>query len=365
MRVSFLSQIRRCVRNLLAHTGGSTAMTFTIALPVLVLAVGGGVDLMNAMSHRQKIASALEIACVQSALEINYKIANGSDAEADFGPGTVVPIANARITAAGINSGVDVTGETSLTDITIEAQGGSAAHFSQIAGVTSLPVTVKRECRFALPEQVTPPGETLFVESFEQGHSVARNSWTVLGQNGNRPSGAVWNDWQTHNAGVEINGIPQLSGGTIRFGNFFAELDSHCYVPGCNSNSAMSRIVELRPGNYRVGYWYTSRIKNNVASWRGVVACGPTETDPAVASYRSWNQETNRIELFVEREGDYSFAARNMVDVCVYADQWVHRTIDFQVQEAGEYRISWRAAGRQDTTGGLIDHLQLCRDACP
>ena len=94
------------------------------------------------------------------------------------------------------------------------------------------------------------------------------------------------------------------------------------------------------------------------------MACGATETDPSVAPYRSWNEETNRIEVFVEREGDYSFDAKNLVDVCVYADEWIQRTVNFQVQEAGEFRISWRAAGRQDTVGGLIDYLQLCKDAC-
>jgi len=364
MKLSYLGQMIRRVRQLLVHTGGSTAVTFAIAVPVLVLAVGGGVDLSNAMAHRQKIANALEIACVQSAIEINHKIANGSDAGSDFGPDTVIPIANARILAAGINSGVNVTGTTALTDITIEGHSSSTAHFSQIAGIQSMPVKVKRECRFALPEQIKPPGQTLFVESFEQGHSVSRNSWTVLGQNGSSPGGATWNSWQTHNAGIEINGMPQLSGGTIRFGNFFAELDSHCFVAGCNSNSAMSRVLDLQPGDYQVSYWYTSRIKNSASSWRGTVACGATDSASAVAPYRSWNEETNRIEVFVEQKGDYTFDSKNMVDVCVYADEWVHRTVSFEVQEADEYRISWRAAGRQDTVGGLIDYLQLCKDAC-
>ncbi|PZO06750.1 MAG: hypothetical protein DCF28_01295 [Alphaproteobacteria bacterium] len=63
MKTPVLAQIRRCVRDLLVQTGGGTAVIFAIALPVLVLAVGGGFDLSNAMSHRQKVANALEIAC--------------------------------------------------------------------------------------------------------------------------------------------------------------------------------------------------------------------------------------------------------------------------------------------------------------
>ena len=54
-----------------------------------------------------------------------------------------------------------------------------------------------------------------------------------------------------------------------------------------------------------------------------------------------------------------------MLDVCVYADDWTQRVINFQVAQAGEYKITWRAAGRQDTLGGLVDYLLICRDACP
>ena len=355
--------LKHLKRFIVDRTGG-TAVAFALSLPVLALAVGGGFDLSNAMNHRQKIANALEIACVQSAIEINYQIANGAQQSMDFGPGTVNPMAVRRVRDAGIPSGVTVRSVTTFPAIRITADSSSPAAFAQIGGLTSLPVKVQRECQYALPEQLPPTGQTLFVESFEQAHNVAPNSWTVLGSNGNQTSGASWNGWQTRNAGIEINGQPQLSGGTIRFGNFFAELDSHCYVSGCNSNSAMSRTLTLQPGNYQIGYWYISRIKNSSASWRGVVACSAKDTDAAVAPYRAWEQETNRIEVFVERRGDYTFAATNMVDVCVYSDQWIQRRVNFQVQTADEYRISWRAAGKQDTVGGLIDYLQLCKDNC-
>jgi hypothetical protein len=358
----------RELASIAADTGGNIAMIFALSLPMLILVSGGGIDLTQAMSHRQKLASALEVACLQSAVEINYQIAQGAPATSDFGPGTVVALAEQRIKAAGITSVKSLSAGTKATQITIEAASESPAVFSQIGGLKSLPVKVKRECLFDQPEQKPPNGEVLFVESFEQAHTLARNAWTVLGQNGNMPSGAVWNGWQTGNAGIEINGMPQLSGGTIRFGNFFAELDSHCFVSGCNANSSMSRVKFLQPGTYQVSYFYTARIRNSDPSWKGIVACAAKDSDPAVAPYRAWNQETNRIEVFVEKAETAEskpFAPENMLDVCVYADDWTQRVINFQVAQAGEYKITWRAAGRQDTLGGLVDYLLICRDACP
>ncbi len=364
----FLEKILQRLTQLPADMEGGTALIFGLTLPALILVAGGGFDLTTAMSHRQKIASALEVACVQSALEINHKISQGAKTSTDFGPGTVVPIANQRIKDAGIKSGVTVTATTKPSNIELTGDSSSPALFAQIGGLKSLKVKVKRECLYGQASQKPPAGQVQFVESFEQGHAVAKNSWTVLGPNGNKANGASWNGWNTHNAGVEINGLPELSGGVIRFGNFFAELDSHCYVAGCNSNSAMSRKLTLQPGNYQLSYWYISRIKNSSPSWKDVVACGAKETDPAVAPYRSWQNETNRVEVFVEKvDGSKpaQFPAGGLVDLCVYSGEWTERTVDLAVLDAGDYWVSWRAAGQQDTTGGLIDYLRFCKGSCP
>ncbi|MFE1600900.1 hypothetical protein [Methylobacterium sp. ID0610] len=54
-----------------------------------------------------------------------------------------------------------------------------------------------------------------------------------------------------------------------------------------------------------------------------------------------------------------------MADVCVQSNTWTERIINFQVLTTSDYRISWRAAGRQDTYGGLIDNIRVCRNTCP
>jgi Flp pilus assembly protein TadG len=364
-----IESLKRCAgalpraAKLCSDIRGSTSVVFAVSLPVLVLAVGGGTDLTKAMGHRQQIASAVEKACSQSALEISFQIYKGGDAKGDYSQDIILPQTQARLADAGLNN-VTVVATHTVDTVTIKATSQSATAFSQLAGMTHVPVEVTRGCPFN-PSPPPPDGETLFVESFEAGHNVARNSWTVLGQNGANSSGASWNGWATQNAGIEINGQPQLSGGQIRFGDFFAELDSHCYVAGCNSNSGMTRTVTLQPGTYQIGYWYVSRIRNGNPAWSNVVACAATDSDPAVSPYRAWQDETNRVELHIQDSTQTRLDSKTMIDVCVYSGTWIQRRVDYEVTKAGEYKVTWRAAGRQDTVGGLIDYLQMCREACP
>lgn len=174
----------------------------------------------------------------------------------------------------------------------------------------SYPVNVIRKCRYSQANQSPPAGKVLFVESFEQAHTVSLNGWTVLGQAKN---GASWNNWSTQDAGIEINGIPTLSGGTIRFGNFFAELDSHCYVTGCNSNSTMFRTLNLTPGEYELRYWYISRIKNSNSSWSNLVACGSKDSDPKVAP----------IDHGIMKQIELKFMWRKKIIIIFYPSPWL------------------------------------------
>lgn len=359
-------------RRWLAGETGGVALTFALALPLLALAVGGGIDVSNALSYRQKLASALELGCQQSALEINYQLAQGAPPATNFAP-VVNKITAQKIADANLDGSPTATSTAAASKITIDGKGSSPTFFAQVLDRAAFPIAVERQCGYAQPNQAPPIGQTLFLESFETNHTVAQNSWTVLGYNGAKTSGATWNGWTTQNAGIEINGMPQLSGGTIRFGNFFAELDSDCLgASPCHSNSTMSRIVTLQPGTYEVSYWYISRVTEATYATYGAppppnppygasVHCG-LSTDPLVTD-ATWDGQTDRIELYIEKAGQYTYATP--ADVCVYSDHWVRRDIYFTVPLASDYRFSWRAAGKEDTFGGLIDYLRLCKNSCP
>lgn len=336
------------LKNLIADRRGVSSVLLAVSLPVIVFAVGGGIDMTRAISLRQRVASTIELACKQGALEADYKASKSSNPDKEDYKTLVDTLTKARLAADGLSS-VTASSVVDSKKVTLTASTSSPNVFAKVLNFDTVPISMTREC----PRGTAPTaGSVLFSESFEVNHNVASNSWTVLKN---------WNGWTTKDAGIEINGIPQLSGNEIRFGNFFAELDSHCYVSNCNTNSTMSRELQLAPGNYELRYWYISRVRNPAANYVGKIICGK---DSEVA-WANWEGQTNRIEVFFEKQGSYNYAAKDMVDVCVHTDQWTERKIPIKVTSNAKYRISWRAAGRQDTYGGLIDYLRFCSNTCP
>lgn len=334
-------------RGFLANTRGNMSLIGALSLPVVVLSVGGGIDMSRAYSMRQDLANVVEMSCSQSAREITYKRgqSGNSTRNASYFLSDADRISARRLSASGVPGAIrnSISGDV----LTVTGSANSPNSFAAILGAETTPVGVVRSCSAPRPDVTTSPGALLFMESFETNHPVAPNRWAIY-QN--------WNGWDTDGTrGIEINGLPELSAGSIRFGNFFAELDSW-------ANSTMSRRMRFTPGDYEIRYWYISRVRNPDPAFAGVVACG---SGAALEPYRAWRNETNRIDVYVEKAGEYTFAARNMVDSCVYTDQWVERRIRFTVARESEYRISWKAAGQSESTGGLIDYIRICSRTCP
>lgn len=369
-------------RSFLKDARGVSALMFGLMAPVLALAVGGGIDYSQAAARRQRIASEIEIGCREASLKINSQSKQtGADPKKDY-----TPVANTEIRAKvnGLSqpgvSGVTVTSTLANNVITAIATASSMNSFGGILGYDTIALRIERRCDYVLGTPGTPPGtpgtgtgKVLFVESFETGHNVASNSWTVLKN---------WNGWTTQSSqgGIEINGIPELAANTIRFGNFFAELDSHCYTSGCSTNSSMWREFgaspqpQLEPGDYELSYWYISRERN--PAYGSEVICAK-KTDPQAAWDRiktaDWRERTNRIEVFFQKKSGSSYTtppkdvdkATDQVDVCVHTDKWTERKIPLKITTKGTYRIFFQAAGRQDTYGGLIDYIRFCSGSCP
>jgi Flp pilus assembly protein TadG len=358
-------------RSFLKDTRGVSALMFGLATPMVAIAVGGGIDYSQAASRRQRIASAVELACQHAAQEVYYqKSQSGADPKKDYGP-TIKKIATDKITDAEISgiSGTTVSSTIVNDTMTITASAASANAFGGILGYQTISVGVTRNCTVAAapPPGTGTPGKVLLVESFENNHNVASNSWTVLNN---------WNGWNTQSGkgGIEINGIPSLAANEIRFGNFFAELDSHCYTSGCKTNSNMWReFTNLEVGNYELSYWYISRERNS--AYAGQTLCAYKTDAKAVwdkLKAATWREQTNRIEVFFQKKsGTYTTPSQDVdkatdqVDVCVHTDKWTERKIVLNVATKGTYRIFFQAAGREDTYGGLIDYIRFCSDSCP
>ncbi|WP_132255002.1 pilus assembly protein TadG-related protein [Methylobacterium segetis] len=344
---------------------GSIAVILALALPVLLVGAGGSIEAARAVSYRHRLASAVELTCTQGQAFLTMR------RTADFEAGALTrdyqrevdDIAARNFAAKDLGDVKPVT-RPSYTNLHVEARASLPLVFGRVLKADSVTVAASRDCPVELVASSSKPA-VLVSESFERpSHGVNYNDWSVLGTVWN---GRAWNGWTTQGGGIEINGQRELASNAIRFGDFFAELDSDCEYwwvargsSDCHSNSTMSRTMNLPQGDYQIRYWYIARLRDPARP--GQVICGTKGSD---VDWYQVDGQTNRIELFVEKSGRYTFEAGNMVDVCVQADTWTERVINFTVRDASEYRISWRAAGREDTYGGLIDYLRICRNACP
>jgi Flp pilus assembly protein TadG len=355
---------------------GSIAVIFALALPVLLAAVSGAVEMTRATAYKQRLTSATELACNQAAIYVRTQ--RKTDLTKNYTP-DIQTIITANLKEKAITDVVSKTPTISLTNVHVENAGTFKSVLSGFLPQPNLDFSVSRDCPLIPVSDGTGTGESklLFSESFEVNHSVAPNAWDVLKN---------WNGWTTTNAGVEINGQRALAGNAVKNGDFFAELDSDCSTSAnrntanCQANSAMTRTMALDAGDHEIRYWYVARQGYIDTSGYGTQPICSDLTKPKGTARDNFaaralkestvreatdDGQTFRIEVYVDGQSDANFAQSNLLDACIWANAWIERKINFTVTRQGTYRISWRAAGRQDTYGGLIDYLRICRGTCP
>jgi hypothetical protein len=343
-------------RRLTRDERGGVALMVGLALPVLALAAGGGIDMSRAAAQRQRIASAVELGCQQATVEAAHRVKQSGALSGAEHASLVAGIVRTKLAQAELSE-VTVSTEIDGEAVIVTARGASQNAFAGVLGFQSVTLAVARRCRS--PELVAPPpepyvpvGEVLYMESFENEHE-AEEGYHKTYQN--------WNGWRTQGAGIEINGIAELANGGVKHGKFFAELDSL-------NNSAMWRESELTAGYYELSYWYISRLLT--AAYGGQLYCA-YRTEPKAAQDRlanaSHDRQTNRIDVFFQRKvgGEYKSGIEERVDLCIYSDRWVNRKIMLHVPENGTYRYMFKAAGEDNTYGGLLDLIKFCRNRCP
>ena len=366
---------------------GNVAILFGLLLPILIAAGGGGLEIARALEYKQRLVSATDLTCGQAEKYVEATIAdnprlNYTSAVQAYATQnkTEKSLSNANITATPVPS-------VKPTSIVVTSSGSIDLVFKIVLSKDTIDFTLTRTCAVD-STGATAPGSLLISESFENNHNVVSNGWSVF-QN--------WNGWATTNAGIEVNGQSQLTGDSIRFGSYFAELDSDCLGKtklACpRTNSAMSRTVNLTKGTtYQIRYWYVARKKSDNPYPGKSTVCSTSasttgaqrdaEVDAAYAAAGSQDGQTRRIELYVEPYnflklggGFIDFALSllglgntdytNLADVCIWSDDWTERVYTFKATQTSQYRITWAAAGLEDTYGGLIDYLRICQGACP
>lgn len=151
--------------------------------------------------------------------------------------------------------------------------------------------------------------------------ATAGSSWDVFDE---------ISGWKTASgAGIEVQTNRTLGTIDAHSGQHYIELDSH---PRSNSNSSMEQEVSLGAGTYALSFWYSPRTTNS----------GSNGIDYSVGGGLLSGSVT----------GPGSSPATSV-------GAWTLIRALFQVQNAGDYTLTFAAAGRQDSYGGLIDTVKL------
>jgi Flp pilus assembly protein TadG len=140
---------------------------FGLAVPMLALAVGGGIDISRAAAQRQRMASTVELSCQHSSIEVSYRRAQaGANAKQDY-TSVVNDITNKKMTEDG-QTGVAVASTIVDDAITIRASGASANAFAGIIGYSSVALQVERSCTI-VHTPVPAPGQITFKLDYAYG----------------------------------------------------------------------------------------------------------------------------------------------------------------------------------------------------
>jgi hypothetical protein len=64
-------------------------------------------------------------------------------------------------------------------------------------------------------------------------------------------------------------------------------------------------------------------------------------------------------------DGNQQLAGSNLIDMCLYGQSWIQRSVQINVTTPGNYWLSFAADGSNDSYGGQLDNILLCSVNCP
>ena len=247
----------------------------------------------------------------------------------------------------------------------------------QIMGFTRIPIAVQPHC-FDSPGKVPqriPDGssQTIIKESFEAVPGAANNGWVSYlpnGQNGFQAGATGFTSavGYTGKGGTQwhITGycLEQDLAGVIKSnaydGNYSVELDCDNGSGGAG-NSSISTLAYLAAGTYELRYAYAARV--DYPGYDPAYLCGSAASDLnwANSSVTSWSgsmataYRTNQINVYLDLNvnntppmhttlvGNEQLAGSNLIDMCLYGQNWVQRSVQINVTTPGYYWLT--AAG--------------------
>jgi len=161
-------------------------------------------------------------------------------------------------------------------------------------------------------------------------------------------------------------------------GSYSAELD-------CDNDRAPRRLVDIEQAisecrRVRTAIFLQGRIDYPDYD-RSISAARQLATYPglpiptsATAVYRTM-PKTIRSTFFSipttqfgadasDQRRSMSLAGSNLIDSCVYSNNWIQRSVRIDITTAGYYWLSFAATATNNSFGGQLDQIQLCVATC-
>ncbi|MFC1237484.1 tandem-95 repeat protein, partial [Vibrio sp. F74] len=167
---------------------------------------------------------------------------------------------------------------------------------------------------------------TIFTETFEEGHDITGNSWGVINN---------YNGWDTSVNGVEIQS-GNVGGSTASEGEAHAELDAHNIV-------TMSRSLDTPDSEYQLVFDYKPRPGSEADSDMEVTFAGQT------------------VQVHSDAEGNLSFVSDDGATVSLSAtlnNGWSTVSITFNTP-ADSSQLSFTGLGESNSLGAYIDNIRV------
>jgi Flp pilus assembly protein TadG len=384
---------------------GNIALAFGLSSLMIFTAMGAGVDLSRAYLARQKVSEVATLACQYasrpSVVDISTASYNGTGGGAAYSSQV-----SAFISTTWQSQNVNLT-QTSSVPFSYTQGGASSVNltasvpttFMQILGFTQIPISVQTHCFDSAGSviQRVPDGNSqiMIKESFEAVPGAPNTAYVTYlpnGQNGTGTSatgytsavgytGTGGTQWHITGYCLEQDLAGQIKS-TAYDGNYSVELDCDNGSHGAG-NSSISTLVYLAAGAYELRYSYASRV--DYPSYDPAYLCGSAASDLnwANSSTTSWSgsmataYRTNQINVYLDLNvndappmhttlvGNEQLAGGNLIDMCLYGQSWIQRSVQINVTAPGYYWLSFAADGSNDSYGGQLDDILLCNVNCP
>jgi hypothetical protein len=362
---------------------------------MIMTAAGAGMDLSQAYLARQKLSEVATLACQYASrpqvIQTSVPSYSGSN-----GGATYTSQVNSFITKTLASQNFQLT-QTNSSPFTYTQNGSASVSlsatvptaFMKIASVQTIPISITTNCYGSASTilQRTPDGSNpyLIKESFEANGPSGWTSYAVNGSVSYPSTPSAWTGattytgsngtkWSATGYCLEQDQVGNISSTAVD-GNYMVELD-------CSGNSSITTKIYLAAGNYELRYFYKSRVA--YLNYAPAYICGSAASDVSWATDTSSSggpvanvAKTNQINVYLDLatgsappthttiDGTQSLAGSNLIDVCVYAQDWSERSVKVNITTAGFYFLSFAADGYSDTYGGILDYIRLCPNTCP